>query len=523
MRRLPPHSLISRLARLAALASCMFVAANRTTVADDAPGMSPYVGTLSCSSVSCHGRTEARHIAGTTARNEFVTWSHLDPHARAAATIASPQFHDILVRLGAVRDGEWNLAVYARCARCHDPQHESLVPTTHRALGKINPRGIGCESCHGPAEKWLAKHFERNVTPGDLATLGMIRTKDLATRGQMCADCHVGSADHDLNHDLIAAGHPALRFELVSYHDQLAKHWDDAGERLAMPDFAAQLWAVGQLAGAGATLQLSRARASRAAEQPAESSADAAALGLAPLWPEFAEYNCLACHQSLHSSSAASPPAHPRSRVGLPAWSEWHFALTGALLAQLDARDAKTPLALSQLRERMVTASPFGEINSVQPLADDVTRALTAAQIHWQSHGLDHPQPPFTSRQLMQLVRDSARSVDRDSRNWEATCQLFLALRAATRAYRDNVRIRAHRGQITREQERQCLTECETDAPHLATIQRSLSFAENLDWPRVLDAQPPADLTLSQIAAELARLAERLEQRAAALISLASQ
>ena len=102
----------------------------------------------------------------------------------------------------------------------------------------------------------------------------------------------------------------------------------------------------------------------------------------------------------------------------------------------------------------------------------------------------------------------------------------------ATRAHRDELRILAHRGQITREQEQQGLSECEADSSRLAAIQRSLAFADQFDWPRELDvmttsaeqkSQPAieagrsADLNLAQIAAEIAALAGRLEQRAAQL------
>ena len=556
MSRIRNHLSIWPWVHFTAFAVCSCVAADRAVIAadtpDTSPDVSPYVGTLSCSSVSCHGRTEARRGAGSAARNEFVTWSHFDPHARAAATIASPAFHEILERLGAVRDGAWNLAVYARCAQCHDPQHESLapptatVPRTHLASDNINPRGIGCESCHGPAEKWLAKHFERNVTRDDLSALGMVRTKDLATRGGMCAECHVGSASRDMNHDMIAAGHPALRFELVTYHDQLAKHWDDAGERLATPEFTAQLWAAGQLADASATLQLSGARAARAATKSAAASADhpaaADTLGLVPVWPEFAEYNCLSCHQPLRPSSIVNAPPRARSRVGLPAWSDWHFALTDSLLTQLALSDTRPPPApqpslpssLRQLRERMATAPSLGDNSNLSPFADDIVNALTAAQTHLQSCGQNRSTVPFTSRQLVQLVRNFAN----EPRDWEATCQLFLALRAATRAYRDDVRILAHRDQISREEETQRLTACDADGSRLAAIQRSLSFQNHHDWPRALDVMataadqnpkprgesgPTADLTLAQIADEITLLAARLEQRAEQLPSLAGR
>ena len=164
-------------------------------------------------------------------------------------------------------------------------------------------RGIGCESCHGPAERWLAKHYELGTSRGDLAALGMVDTKDLFVRGRACAACHVGDADHDLNHDMLAAGHPPLRFELSAYHDLIRrKHWPER-ERIEIPEFKVQLWAAGQAAALECTLALLESRATRAEK-----------LDKLTPWPELAEYDCFACHQRLRTGgsplfSAGSKPA----------------------------------------------------------------------------------------------------------------------------------------------------------------------------------------------------------------------
>ena len=76
---------------------------------------------------------------------------------------------------------------------------------------------IGCETCHGGARRWLSEHYQHDVGRDELASLGMIDTKNLLVRARVCAACHVGSAENDMNHDMIAAGHPPLHFELASY------------------------------------------------------------------------------------------------------------------------------------------------------------------------------------------------------------------------------------------------------------------------------------------------------------------
>src|SRR5258708_29908038 len=46
---------------------------------------------------------------------------------------------------------------------------------------------------------------------------GMIDTRKLAVRDQVCLTCHLGTTkDQVVDHELIAAGHPDLAFELRS-------------------------------------------------------------------------------------------------------------------------------------------------------------------------------------------------------------------------------------------------------------------------------------------------------------------
>jgi hypothetical protein len=120
---------------------------------------------------------------------------------------------------------------------------------------------------------------------------------DLNTIGQravVCAGCHVGApanpsegiaSPRDMNHDMIAAGHPRLHFELTEYQRQLPPHWLERDR--TRPDrpardswFEMQTWLVGRVAVAEAACLLLADRTHRA-------------------WPEFAEGNCFACHHNL--------------------------------------------------------------------------------------------------------------------------------------------------------------------------------------------------------------------------------
>ena len=93
----------------------------------------------------------------------------------------------------------------------------------------------------------------------------MVDTKNVLVRAALCASCHVGSAENDVTHDMLAAGHPPLRFEMASHQALIErKHWDDAAAT-AQPEYEVQLWAAGRIASAEAALDLLEGRAKRAA------------------------------------------------------------------------------------------------------------------------------------------------------------------------------------------------------------------------------------------------------------------
>ena len=279
-----------------------------------AAGDSPFVGSQTCNSVSCHGRSEPRRVAGEVrgaSLQEFALYEQHDPHARAAKTLTSPEFQAILDRLSEPKDEPSRARVYKQCAQCHDPEG-----IASEAEPRTASRGISCENCHGGGKNWIAKHYERDVSRSSLVAAGMRDTKDLHVRGKLCASCHVGSTERNVNHDLLAAGHPPLRFELAAYHRKLTSHdeegkqshWNDARERITTKDFEVKLWEAGQIAAADAALTLLESRAHKAVLAFSEDHPAGAS------WPEFAEYDCFHCHQNVRPVEGKSKPPS----AGLP-------------------------------------------------------------------------------------------------------------------------------------------------------------------------------------------------------------
>ena len=116
----------------------------------------------------------------------------------------------------------------------------------------------------------------------------------------MCASCHVGDRQRNMNHDMIAAGHPPLFYEFTTYHHRLPKHWRDPRTKDA-EHYESTLWFVGQIAALEAQVALIESRA--------ENTSAA--------WPEFAHLDCAGCHQPLTANrqSGQHPAAHT-GRIG---------------------------------------------------------------------------------------------------------------------------------------------------------------------------------------------------------------
>jgi hypothetical protein len=232
------------------------------------------LGSASCSSANCHGSTESDAPAWKTA---FTAWAALDPHARAYDVLFTQRSLEITRRLvgeaEALSEAAHQQVLRERCVDCHGPGSPGVVGSN---------LGVECEACHGAAEGWLHTHDRRGFRR-DAA--GFVDTKDLSVRARACLGCHSryqatsdeGNAKQVVNHELIAAGHPRLDFELDSYLNSLPAHWDRQAEVARQgPAFHFQTWLTGQ------------------AEEEARRVTSSKILS-----PDFAELDCFACHHAL--------------------------------------------------------------------------------------------------------------------------------------------------------------------------------------------------------------------------------
>ncbi|WP_149752962.1 hypothetical protein [Rubripirellula obstinata] len=277
--------------------------------------------------------------------------------------------------------------------------------------------GVGCAACHGPSEHWLGTHFTAAWSP--VAAEGFVNNQDLYVRARMCASCHVGDDDRDMNHDIIAAGHPPLRYELATYHAWLPKHWRDA-EASDKTFYEAQLWIAGQVAATDASLTLLKSRA----EQSHSVS----------IWPELASYDCASCHHDLGLENARTPNAGNRKAQAI--YSKWNDS--GIRWVIESRRESGTAGNEDiELIESLDYVKHLMEANSI-PNANEVGLAAENARISLD-RWLNGPSGVnarlgFRSDDLGRLVASSAGKQS-TFETWEGAVQWYLAAVASRESW----------------------------------------------------------------------------------------
>ena len=124
----------------------------------------------------------------------------------------------------------------ARCTICHSPME--ALPASRLAPGTKVERGVSCETCHGPAEKWRLFHTRPDVSHDQNVAAGLREARDFYHRSNICIGCH-----HVVDAGLIAAGHPEMFFELDGQMAAEPPHWKDEGTWLGP-----RAWLTGQAA-----------------------------------------------------------------------------------------------------------------------------------------------------------------------------------------------------------------------------------------------------------------------------------
>ncbi len=380
------------------------------------------LGTSSCSARGCHGRiNEVAEGTSRVKRNEYTTWMMHDKHADAYNVLLNARSREIAEKLGRFSGKTIPAHEDARCLACHSSP-ATVSPTG--PLSAFRHEGVSCEACHGSASHWLEPHLQKTWASQPLEIkqqAGMIPMENLAARVAMCAGCHVGAPaglgspmERDVNHDLIAAGHPRLAFEFSWFQAQMPDHWRSSTDPASGLAGSARAWAVGQVAVVEASLRLLQGRASNPSHP----------------WPEFAEYDCFACHHDLKPRSWRQQAGYPDRTPGSPPWGSWTTALLPEVLA------GSSPIAppggdvlladLDALRKLMSHPTPDRE-EAGRKAAQLVDRLETAARFLADA-AVDEPR---VSTWLDAVLKGAPAQVPP---SWARDTQRYLAVAALQRA-----------------------------------------------------------------------------------------
>jgi len=378
------------------------------------------LGVASCATTSCHGGP----LAGNHDVQTFAAtiWASDDRHARSYEVLHSERSKRMARLLGI---GPAHRA--QQCLACHSVQDMA----SERLPQEVLADGVGCAACHGDATHWQQVHMLpewKALSPEARATLGY---RDLSTplgRVQTCVRCHVGDADHEVNHDLIAAGHPRLFFEFAAYQRLEPRHWSPHGKAEASPDFTARSWSVGQAATLAAVADLLAVRAERA--QVASES------GHPQRWPEFAEFDCYSCHRTLgpDTNSTSREPALRRPRPGQPSWQPWQVAGARLLRAGLEGATPVVGTSATDLARSAVDIQTLLDTQWAAADRERIDRVLMEARglaLAARRSAAEINDRPRIAIDASHATLDAITAADpAEWQTWDAAVQTYLAMEA---------------------------------------------------------------------------------------------
>ena len=279
--RRPAAPSSARLSALACLA--LFVAWLAASAAQATGATGRFEGVATCAGSTCHGRAEGN--GKVVRQDELRRWqepsSPSGAHSRAFAVLSGQRAQQIASSLGL-----GNATNAGACLGCH----ATNAPGGQRGERYQTGDGVGCESCHGASNGWLATHYTVLGTHAANVAQGLVPLENPAVRASVCLDCHYGSdkPGQFVSHRMMAAGHPRISFELDLFSSLQQHHDEDAdyAARMGRTD-SLRLWAVGQAEAVQRSLRLF-------------SRPDFASQGI---FPEFTFYDCHSCHRQIFDAA----------------------------------------------------------------------------------------------------------------------------------------------------------------------------------------------------------------------------
>lgn len=312
------------------------------------------VGTVNCASSTCHGSIAERD-ATPVLQNEYSTWLRQDPHTQAFHVLKNEQSRRIAKNLRLPKPAHESQV----CLDCH-----SHKPAQALQGVRFDPtEGVGCEGCHGPAEKWIKTHVEPDATHQKNMANGLYPTSQPAALAKLCVSCHVGDTSRPITHQIMGAGHPRLAFELDTFLQLQPPHYRiDADWQKRKGQFdSAELWVAGQFAIAREALDV--------IANPARNRQG--------VMPELLMFDCHACHTPMKKTDWAP---HMGASPGQARLND-----SSLMMVLLITRASLPELATAfhkQIEElnRQAT-SPQGDFQRLQASAMQLQKQLDTAEL----------------------------------------------------------------------------------------------------------------------------------------------
>ena len=373
-----------------------------------------YIGPGSCAATSCHGSVTS--VPGSRIlQNEYSTWIVKDKHSRAYQALTS----DVGERIARILKLNAKAEESQRCLTCHTLS----APPEQRGRPFEIAEGVSCENCHGPASAWLGPHTTRDWPHEKSLALGMHDTRNVIHRTEKCLECHLGTREKLVDHEMIAAGHPDLFFELDSFSAVMPRHWKiprESAPGKPVEDAAwtgVRDWSVGQAVQLRAELERLtwRAKGERFDKKD--------------VWPEYSELSCFACHHALGPAKDSWRQEHGYAgrRPGDPAWNVSRYVVFRIVAKEVDAASAEElDRRLGEVSAEMAKLNPdrnavVSSATAAAPIAQRFAERLAAMQY----------DQAFALRTLQQISGDADTISLADERSAEqatmALDSLFIA------------------------------------------------------------------------------------------------
>jgi hypothetical protein len=388
--------------RLAIVLLAIFSISAISLHADEDMVKAKHLGVASCANSVCHGRA-APAEQGNILQNEYRTWAKYDHHSKAYSILKNADSKRIAANMGLA-----DASKEAQCLACH----ADTTPVALQGEKFQIEDGIGCEVCHGGAEKWIDSHYGANTAASHQENLnkGLLPTEDPVFAAKLCQSCHLGNTNQLANHEMMAAGHPRLRFELDTWLTLMPPHHrDDADyQQRGKSSTALARWLEGRMRAAHDYLALLEQHSSPQG-----------------LFPELAVFDCHSCHRPMNTDVERTLA----DKQALPAGSIRSNDNTLRILAAIvsvrnKALGKEFYLAIYRLNRASVLSA-----KDLQEKSRQLTAIITKAQESLR-------QPALTENEqksiAIALLKQAANGNIRDYADAE---QLFLGLQLL--AYND--------------------------------------------------------------------------------------